>query len=72
MGTKPEPFGIEAVFSDEAPLYHHCDGTVSSERPAEALGRINCTTGLGTATHVTATFGLIAAGRVLDFLVART
>lgn len=72
MGTKPEPFGIEAVYSDEAPWFHQCDGTVTNERPSEASGRINCNTGLGTAAHVTATFGLIAAGRTLDFLVART
>jgi len=64
----PQPLGIEAVFSDEAPVYAQCDGSVSSQRPEDAALRLNCASGLGTATHVTACFGLIAAGRVLERL----
>lgn len=65
---EPEPLGIDAVFSDEAPVYAQCDGEVSYERPANAEARLNCVSGFGTATHVTACFGLIAAGRVLERL----
>ncbi|MEI6675553.1 MAG: tRNA cyclic N6-threonylcarbamoyladenosine(37) synthase TcdA, partial [Verrucomicrobiota bacterium] len=32
---------------------------------------LNCASGFGTATHVTACFGLIAAGRVLERLAQR-
>lgn len=64
----PEPLGIEAVFSDEPPVYAQCDGSVSPIRPDDAEVRLNCVTGLGTATHVTACFGLIAAGRMLERL----
>ncbi len=67
----PEPMGIEAVFSDEPQLYSHCDGTVSRSRPDSGPHRLNCTTGLGTATHLTAAFGMTAAGRVLEYLAAR-
>ena len=66
----PKPLGIDAVFSDEAPVYAQCDGSVSDHRPDGAELRLNCASGLGTATHVTACFGLIAAGRVLERLVA--
>lgn len=66
----PPPFGIDAVFSDEPPLYAQCDGSVSTERPENAEVRLNCAAGLGTATHVTACFGMIAAGRVLERLAA--
>ena len=65
---EPPPFGIEAVFSDEPPWFSQCDGGVSTERPGGGTQRLNCTTGLGTATHVTAAFGMIAAGRILEFL----
>jgi tRNA A37 threonylcarbamoyladenosine dehydratase len=68
----PVPLGIDAVFSDEAPVYAHCDGSVSHERPEEADLRLNCESGFGTATHVTASFGMIAAGRVLGVLAQKS
>jgi tRNA A37 threonylcarbamoyladenosine dehydratase len=64
----PPPFGIDAVFSDEPQLYAQCDGSVSTDRPEEAETRLTCASGLGTASHVTACFGMIAAGRVLERL----
>lgn len=74
-GGRPEPMGIEAVFSEEPPWYAHCDGEVSRERPDDAVSKggpaLGCDWGLGSATHVTASFGLIAAGRVLEFLAQR-
>jgi len=70
MGMKPEPLGIDAVFSDEAPCYPQCDGGVSTERPAGTDLRLTCESGFGTATHVTAGFGMIAAGRLLERLAA--
>lgn len=68
MGSKPDPLGIEAVFSDEPQIFATCDGGVSEDRPDSGSQRLNCTTGLGTVTHVTAAFGMIAAGRVLEHL----
>lgn len=70
----PDPMGIEAVFSDEPPWYAQCDGEVSREKPVDASSpggpMLGCDGGLGSATHVTAAFGQIAAGRVLEFLAA--
>lgn len=68
---EPILFGIDAVYSDEAPWYSHCGGTVSKEVPEEVALRLNCASGFGSATHIIASFGLIAAGRVLDHLAAR-
>lgn len=68
INSKPDPLGIDAVFSDEPPLFPQCDGSVSCERPEGTNLRLSCESGYGTATHVTATFGLIAAGRVLEAL----
>ncbi|MCF7675774.1 MAG: tRNA threonylcarbamoyladenosine dehydratase [Akkermansiaceae bacterium] len=67
--SEPDPFEIEAVFSDEPPRFVQCDGEVSLDRPEDSELRLNCASGLGTATHVTACFGLIAAGRVVERIV---
>jgi tRNA A37 threonylcarbamoyladenosine dehydratase len=68
MGSRPTPIGIDAVFSDEPQVFSQCDGEISSERPDGEVGRLNCVGGLGAATHVTAVFGLVAVGRVLQRL----
>ena len=72
-GGKPGPFGAEAVFSDEPPHFPTCDGGVTRERPAATSGGppLGCDSGLGSVTHVTAAFGMIAAARVLEHLAAR-
>ena len=72
MGRKPEPLGIDAVFTDEPPVFLQCDGSVSEERPETGGQRLGCDAGLGSVTHVTAAFGMIAAGRVLEHLAARS
>jgi tRNA threonylcarbamoyladenosine dehydratase len=69
--TDPIPFGIDAVYSDEAPYYSHCDGTVSKTPPEDTTHRINCASGFGSASHLIASFGLIAAGRVLEHLASQ-
>ncbi|MBK1881132.1 tRNA threonylcarbamoyladenosine dehydratase [Luteolibacter pohnpeiensis] len=70
INQKPDPLGIDAVYSDEPPLFPQADGGVSCDRPENADLRLNCHSGYGTATHVTASFGLIAASRVLEQLAA--
>ncbi len=67
---KPQPFGIEAVFSEEPPVFAQCDGEVGAERPEGAATRLTCEAGLGTAAHVTACFGMIAAGRLIGRLAS--
>lgn len=68
---EPALFGIDAVYSDEAPWYSQCDGTVSKDRPEEISQRLNCASGFGTAAHLIASFGLIAAGRVLEKIASK-
>jgi len=65
---KPVKFRIPAVFSDESPLFPQCDGTSSTERPAESPGGLKCDSGYGAATHLTATFGNTMAGWTLRTL----
>jgi len=59
-------FGIEAVYSTE-PLQRPA---ASCETDAPTAGGLSCA-GYGSAVAVTATFGMIAAGRVLTKLAGR-
>lgn len=63
-------FGIPAVFSLENVRYPQPDGSVCGLRPAggESL-RLDCEASLGAATHVTAAFGMVAAGRAIERLL---
>ncbi|MFT4177432.1 MAG: tRNA threonylcarbamoyladenosine dehydratase [Luteolibacter sp.] len=70
QGEKPAALGIDAVFTDEPAHFPQSDGSVSCERPTDTDLRLNCASGYGTATHVTASFGFFAAGRVLERLAA--
>ena len=65
---KARKFKIPAVFSPEQPKFPTCDGTTSTERPSEMKGGIKCDSGYGAATHLTATFGNLMAGWVLQSL----
>jgi len=67
-GKKVRKFGVTAIFSSEAPVFPQTDGSVSCERPEGSNLRLNCESGYGTATPVTATFGLIAAAQALEIL----
>lgn len=67
-GKKAKKFKIEAIFSEESPVFPQCDGSVSGEKPVGSNLRLSCESGYGTAAPVTATFGLIAASRVLEML----
>lgn len=69
---KPKPFGIEAVFSTEAPMFPQCDGSVGHSREAGSSLALRCDSGYGTATPMTATMGMMAAARVLEKLAAKT
>lgn len=67
-GKKIKKFGVTAVFSTESPVFPQCDGSVSTQRPEGTNLRLSCESGYGTATPVTATFGMIAAAQALEIL----
>jgi tRNA A37 threonylcarbamoyladenosine dehydratase len=61
-------FGVECVHSTEPLVYPRADGGVCYERPEDGrMHGLNCA-GYGSSVCVTATFGLLAAARVLDRL----
>ena len=69
--SKGRKFGIECVFSTEQLKYPKEDGTVCVDKSsAEGPKRMDCRTGFGASTMVTATFGFVAASRILAKLMA--
>ncbi len=68
---KLKKFGINCIFSSERPVYPQCDGEVSEQRPEHLKGadtRINCVSGYGSITHMTATIGFFAVARCLAWI----
>ena len=63
-------FGIRAIFSPEETRYPAGDGCVSHKRPTTPTTGLRCDAGLGAVTHVTATFGLLAAGEMINLLTS--
>lgn len=59
---------VLAVYSDEPQTFPCADGTCRSvAQPGESL-RMDCASGYGAATHVTAAFAMVASGAVLSAL----
>lgn len=67
-------FAIDAVFSTEQLRYPNVLGEVclakpdADERDGSAM-RLDCSSGFGATTHVTATFAFFAVGRAIDKLL---
>lgn len=61
-------FRIPCVFSDEPPRFPWANGEICATREPGMAGGLNCDAGLGSATHITASMGLFAAGQVLKQL----
>lgn len=61
-------FSIPALYSEELPRYPWSDGTVCQTKEESAPLYLDCSSGFGTASFVTGTFGLIAAGYVVQKL----
>lgn len=65
-------FGIDCVFSTEQLIYPTHDGGVGQQKPdLNGPMRLDCQSGFGAVTMVTASFGFIAAARLIKKLLAR-
>lgn len=65
-------FAIDAIFSTQQLVYPTESGDVCQAKQfANGSTKLDCNTGFGAATHVTATFALFAVARVLDKLTAK-
>ena len=65
--------GIDCVFSSEPLMYPQADGSVCASRAtAEGPKKMDCASGFGAATMVTATFGFVAVSHVLKKMIAKS
>ncbi len=62
-------FGVECVFSAEQAVYPQPDGSICQQKPAAGGSMtMDCASGFGASTMVTATFGFVAVARVVKKL----
>lgn len=72
MKNSKGKLGVDCVFSTEALVYPQPDGSVcSSKSTADGPKRMDCASGFGAATMVTATFGFIAVAHALKKMMAK-
>ena len=68
-------FGIEAVFSTEQLRYPDNNGEVCLAKPSTTeegtSTKLDCTSGFGATTHLTASFAFFAVGRAIDRLLKK-
>lgn len=67
-------FSIDAIFSTEQLAYPDADGEVCLAKQTQAGAmRLDCSSGFGATTHVTATFAFFAVGRAIKkFLMKKS
>jgi len=65
-------FGIECVYSTEQLLYPDGEGNISYQKQsAMGASRLDCAQGLGASVAVTSTFGMVAASRIINWLISK-
>ena len=67
-------FRVDAVFSTQPPIFDQGDGTVCQQKPENLNGpvKLDCATGFGAVTHMTASFGMVASSRILQKLANKS
>lgn len=64
-------FSIDCVFSAQAQVYPRPDGTVSTQKPGVHGVTLDCESGYGSATFVTASFGFVAVSHAIQKYLER-
>lgn len=64
--SKKQIFNIACVYSAEEPMFPKSDGSVCSVADASVNLKLDCETGMGSITHITGTFGFLAASHVIS------
>ncbi len=59
-------FRVECVFTREQKRYPQADGTIGYQKPGIHGVSLDCRLGYGSAAYVTASFGFVAAARVIN------
>ncbi|MBY0415439.1 MAG: tRNA threonylcarbamoyladenosine dehydratase [Bdellovibrionales bacterium] len=70
--TKKQKFHMMSVFSPEEPVYPTSEGGTCSVPDSESNLKLDCESGMGSVTHITALFGLMAAGHVTNTIAKKS
>ncbi|MFT7505505.1 MAG: tRNA A37 threonylcarbamoyladenosine dehydratase [Gammaproteobacteria bacterium] len=63
-------FGVECIYSTEQLKYPTASGGITQQKQtSQGASKMDCSTGFGAFVGVTATFGLIAASRAIEYIV---
>lgn len=65
---KRKKLNIPCVYSPEAPVYPTSDGGVCAVPESESNLKLDCESGMGSVTHITALFGLMCTSHVVNHL----
>jgi tRNA A37 threonylcarbamoyladenosine dehydratase len=73
FSTNPKRrFAIDCVYSTEQLRYPQPDGSVCMNKTLnDSSVKLDCNTGFGASVAVTATFGFVAAARVIDKIISK-
>lgn len=66
---KVKKFHIPCLFSPEEPRFPTPEGEITFTRKIMDHGKMNCNTGFGSSTHMTATAGLLAAQFCINSII---
>ena len=69
--SKKQIFNIACVYSPEEPLFPKADGSICNIAEVGSSLKLDCESGMGSATHLTGSFGFIAASFVIEELVSK-
>ena len=58
-------YGVDCIYSSEQPKYPDGEGGVTQDKP-DTSGGLDCNSGFGSVTHMTATFAQFAVARVIE------
>jgi tRNA A37 threonylcarbamoyladenosine dehydratase len=65
-------FGVECIYSTEQLKYPRLDGSVTQQKQnSQGASKMDCATGFGAFVGVTASFGMIAASRAIEYITSR-
>ena len=66
--VKKQKFNITSIYSPEEPIFPTADGGTCNVPDEESNLKLDCQTGMGSVSHITAVFGFMAAGHVINDL----
>jgi len=64
-------FGVPCVYSTEQQRYPDKDGNIGFQKPGVSRLSLDCSFGYGSVVNVTATFGFVAAAKVMEMITKK-